>query len=143
MRNFSLSLYKEKDNIIRMSVEIPDGWGANFSAISYSYGVKYGKCDNSEFRGFKDDLFFKKEDISDLYYYISHPENWSLDNQFTKKSEIDGNVYRMSAFPLQQNEQTNLVLKFVRYIPEKATGIIILPPEHQKYFRQYLAKFIV
>jgi hypothetical protein len=125
-----IKLYKENESTVRMSIEVPDGWSA-----------KPGEPPS--FEGFKGDMLFDVVDIASLYNYIAHPEDWIPNKHFVIESiEIDGNVQKMFVFPFQQENSTKIALKFVKYLPEKETGIILFPLSYQPFLKYYLRKFL-
>jgi hypothetical protein len=152
----AIEFRREENDIVRISVEIPNNWSEYIggdSIDSYCWSTS-GDNPNSEFpfnsglKEFKEDMLFKASDIANLYNYISHPEDWALNKHFAIKSlEINGKVYYISIFPIQQTEnKTKIALRIAKhqYQPsmEKAVAVVFFPFSYQLHLKHDLSEFL-
>jgi hypothetical protein len=152
----AMEFYKEENGIVRISVEIPNSWSEYIgedSIESYCW-TAYGGNSNAEIPfnsklKFKEDMLFKMSDIVELYNYISHlPENLASGKHFAMKSlEIDGQVYYISIFPIQQTKDiTKIAFRIAKYqyqpFMEKTVAVVFFPLSYQLHLKHYLREFL-
>jgi hypothetical protein len=154
----AMEFYKEENDVVRISVEIPNNWSEYIgedSIKSYCYhwttsndNPNFEIPSNSELKEFKEDMLFKTSDIVDLYNYISHPENLNSNKHFTIKSlETNGKVYYISIFPVPQSKnKIKIALRIAKYqyqpFMEKSVAVVFFPFSYQLHLKHYLREFL-